>query len=110
MAGVGTPFLVVGGTGAGLTASMLPSKRGVESLLVSALPTTSILAKAHVLDQRTMGILADTGVADEIYLQGTPPGHMAASAGAWHSPRVGASGAGSSARQWWSARRTTIPW
>lgn len=70
------PVLIVGGGGAGLTASMLLSQLGVESLLVSSLPTTSVLPKAHVLNQRAMEILGDVGVADEIYRRGTPPEHM----------------------------------
>ena len=40
------PVLIVGGGGAGLTSSMLLSQLGVETLLVSALPTTSVLPKA----------------------------------------------------------------
>ncbi len=75
-----TPVLIVGGGGAGLTASMLLSQLGVETLLVSALPTTSVLPKAHVLNQRAMEILTDVGVADEIYRRGTPPEHMRYSA------------------------------
>jgi len=71
-----TPVLIVGGGGAGLTASMLLSKLGVESQLVSALPTTSILPKAHVLNQRAMEILTDVGVAEEIYRRGTPAANM----------------------------------
>jgi 2,4-dichlorophenol 6-monooxygenase len=71
-----TPVLIVGGGGAGLTASMLLSQLGVESLLVSALPTTSILPKAHVLNQRAMEILTDVGVADAIYAHGTPAENM----------------------------------
>jgi len=71
-----TPVLIIGGGGAGLTASMLLSQLGVESLLVSALPTTSILPKAHVLNQRAMEILTDVGVADAIYAQGTPAENM----------------------------------
>jgi len=39
-----TPVLIVGGGGAGLTASMLLSTMGVEALLVSSLPTTSTRA------------------------------------------------------------------
>lgn len=70
------PVLIVGGGAAGLTASMLLSDLGIESLLVSALPTTSVLPKAHLLNQRTMEILADAGVADEIYAQGTPRANM----------------------------------
>ena len=72
--------LIVGGGGAGLTASMLLSRLGVEHLLVSALPTTSILPKAHVLNQRTMEILEDAGVADDIAARSTPAANMAASA------------------------------
>src|SRR5262249_38252619 len=59
MTQIDVPVLIVGGGGAGLTASMLLSRLGVESLLVSALPTTSILPKAHVLNQRTMEIFTD---------------------------------------------------
>ena len=64
--------LVVGGGGAGLTASMLLAGHGVDHLLVSALPTTSILPKAHVLNQRAMEILEDAGVADAIAAHSTP--------------------------------------
>ena len=71
-----SPVLIVGGGGAGLTASMLLSGLDVPSLLVSALPTTSVLPKAHVLNQRTMEILADAGAADAIYAQGTPRANM----------------------------------
>jgi 2,4-dichlorophenol 6-monooxygenase len=49
-----TPVLIVGGGGAGLVASMLLSKLGVEHILVSRSPHTSVLPKAHVLNQRTM--------------------------------------------------------
>jgi 2,4-dichlorophenol 6-monooxygenase len=74
------PVLIVGGGGAGLTLSALLSQLECESLLVSATPTTSTLPKAHVLNQRTMEILSDTGAAAEIYRRGTPPDQMAASA------------------------------
>ena len=72
--------LIVGGGGAGLTASMLLSKLGVDHLLVSALPTTSTLPKAHVLNQRAMEILEDAGAADDIAARSTPAEHMAATA------------------------------
>ncbi|HME85649.1 MAG TPA: FAD-dependent monooxygenase [Roseiarcus sp.] len=71
-----TPVLIVGGGGAGLTCSMLLSTLGVEHILVSALPTTSILPKAHVLNQRTMEILGDVGVAEQIYAKSTPAENM----------------------------------
>ncbi|MGQ7361681.1 FAD-dependent monooxygenase, partial [Streptococcus suis] len=43
-----TDVLVIGGGGAGLTATMLLSPLGVDHHLVSAYPTTSALPKAHV--------------------------------------------------------------
>lgn len=77
---IDVPVLIVGGGGAGLTSSMLLSQLGVETLLVSALPSTSVLPKAHVLNQRAMEVLTDVGVADEIYRRGTPPEEMRYSA------------------------------
>jgi 2,4-dichlorophenol 6-monooxygenase len=74
------PVLIVGGGGAGLTASMLLSQLGVESWLVSSLPTTSTLPKAHVLNQRAMEIMSDLGLAEEIYARGTPLANMKATA------------------------------
>jgi 2,4-dichlorophenol 6-monooxygenase len=75
-----SPVLIVGGGGAGLTASMLLARQGVEHLLVSARPGTSDLPKAHVLNLRAMEILEDAGVADAIAERSTPAGQMAATA------------------------------
>ena len=85
MTTIETPVLIVGG-GAGLKASMLLSKLGIESLLVSALPSTSILPKAHVLNQRAMKMLTVFGVANEIYARGTPAENMRDSDWASASP------------------------
>ena len=74
------PVLVVGGGGAGLTASMLLARQGVEHLVVSARPRTSDLPKAHVLNQRAMEVLDDVGAADAVARRGTPPEQMAATA------------------------------
>lgn len=71
------PVLVVGGGVAGLTASMLLSLMGTRSLLISAAPSTSDLPKAHVLNQRTMEILRDVGLADAVYAASTPAEQMA---------------------------------
>jgi 2,4-dichlorophenol 6-monooxygenase len=74
------PVLVVGGGGAGLTASMLLARMGVEHLLINARAETSDLPKAHVLNQRAMEILEDVGAAAEIARRGTPARNMAATA------------------------------
>ena len=73
---ISVPVLIAGGGAAGLTASMLLSTYGIESLLVSSRPTTATLPKAHVLGQRTMEIFTELGVAQEIYRQGTPLENM----------------------------------
>jgi 2,4-dichlorophenol 6-monooxygenase len=78
-----SPVLIVGGGGAGLTASILLSQLGIESLLINARPSTSDLPKAHLLNQRAMEILRDAGVADTIYARGTPPENMRATA--WYA-------------------------
>jgi len=74
------PVLIVGGGGAGLTASMLLAGLDVEHLLINSRPGTSDLPKAHVLNQRAMEILDDAGVADLIEERGTPAEGMAATA------------------------------
>jgi 2,4-dichlorophenol 6-monooxygenase len=81
------PVLIVGGGGAGLTASMILSTLEVESLLVSALPHTSVLPKAHMLNQRTMEIFTELGVAPEICRRSTPRENMRSVA--WYAGLAG---------------------
>jgi 2,4-dichlorophenol 6-monooxygenase len=87
---VTVPVLIVGGGGAGLTASTLLSSLGVESMLVSRYSETSILPKAHILSQRSMEIFTDAGVAPAIFAKSAPPENMTGVA--WYS---GLSGGGS---------------
>ncbi|WP_059005790.1 FAD-dependent monooxygenase [Streptomyces specialis] len=117
------PVLVVGGGAAGLTASMLLSRMGVGSLLVSASPTTSDLPKAHVLNQRAMEIMRDVGLAEAIYAASTPARQMAysgwyvglAGEGADYGRRVAvmeAWGAGGRSPEWAAAsaeRQANLP-
>jgi 2,4-dichlorophenol 6-monooxygenase len=67
------PVLVVGGGGSGLTASIILADLGIESLLVERHPSTSRYPKAHILNGRTMEIMAQHGLAEEIYQEGPPP-------------------------------------
>jgi 2,4-dichlorophenol 6-monooxygenase len=64
----------------------------VESLLVSAMPTTSTVPKAHVLNQRTMEVFSDVGVADAINARSTPPAQMSHTA--WYLDVCGDEDAG----------------
>lgn len=92
MADENVEVLIVGGGGAGLTASMLCARLGVDALLVSSLPTTSTLPKAHVLNQRAMEIMRDCGTHEAIYALGTPPGQMSHTA--FYAGFAGHEGAG----------------
>lgn len=87
MTDIQVPVLIVGGGGAGLTASMTLSTLGVDSLLVNMLPNTSVLPKAHVLNQRAMEIFTEVGVAPEIYKRSTPAENMRATG--WYAGLTG---------------------
>lgn len=66
------PVLVVGGGGCGLASSIFLSDNGIESLLIERHPSTSFLPKAHYLNQRSMEIFRQHGIADDLYRVGTP--------------------------------------
>ncbi|MET9256556.1 FAD-dependent monooxygenase [Streptomyces sp. NPDC003717] len=60
------PVLIVGGGGSGLAASVFLSGHGVEHLLVERRADTSRLPKAHYINQRTMGIFRQHGLAGDV--------------------------------------------
>jgi len=66
------PVLIVGGGGCGLSSSIFLSDHGIESVLVERHASTSFLPKAHYLNQRTMEIFRQHGLADDVYEVGTP--------------------------------------
>ena len=68
-----TGVLIIGGGGAGLTASVLLGDLGVDSLLVERHPSTSLVPKAHILHCRTLEILQQVGLEDEVRRVGCPP-------------------------------------
>ena len=72
MADMETSVLIVGGGGCGLSSSIFLSDLGVDHLLVERHSTTSHLPKAHYLNQRTMEVFRQHGVADSVYEVGTP--------------------------------------
>ncbi|MFK0120488.1 FAD-dependent monooxygenase [Streptomyces sp. NPDC090994] len=70
------PVLVVGGGGCGLAASVFLSEAGVRHLLVERRESTSVLPRAHYLNQRTMEIFRQYGIADDVYGISCPPENM----------------------------------
>jgi 2,4-dichlorophenol 6-monooxygenase len=76
MADIRVPVLIVGGGSAGLTTSIFLSSMAIDHLLVERHESTSILPKAHYLNQRTMEILRQHGVAEDIYAVGAPMENM----------------------------------
>ncbi|MGJ7905484.1 FAD-dependent monooxygenase [Actinopolyspora sp. H202] len=70
------PVLVVGGGGCGLSTSIFLSDLGVEHLLVERRETPSALPRAHYLNQRTMEIFRQHGLAAEIYRDSAPLENM----------------------------------
>src|ERR1700751_2949222 len=72
-----TPVLLVGGAGCGLASAIFLARLGIESWLVERYPTTSPAPKAHYLNQRTMELFREEGLADTIYGLSTPAENMA---------------------------------
>lgn len=71
-----TDVLVVGAGGCGLNLSIFLGNMGVDFQTVERNTQLANLPKAHYLNQRTMEILRQHGVADDIYAMGTPPDNM----------------------------------
>ena len=67
------PVLIVGGGPVGLTASLLLSQHGVQSLLVERHPGTAILPKARGINARTMEMYRQIGIEADIRAAGFPP-------------------------------------
>ncbi|WP_156758561.1 FAD-dependent monooxygenase [Actinokineospora pegani] len=72
MSEVSVPVLVVGGGGCGLAASIFLSDLGVGHLLVERRATTSALPRAHYLNQRTMEVFRQHGLAEDVYAVSAP--------------------------------------
>jgi 2,4-dichlorophenol 6-monooxygenase len=66
------PVIVVCGGSCGLTTSCFLSDFGVEHVLFERHATTSVLPKAHYLNQWTMEILRQHKMSDEIVSRGAP--------------------------------------
>jgi 2,4-dichlorophenol 6-monooxygenase len=76
MTGFDVPVLVAGGGGCGLATSIFLSDAGVPHLVVERRESTSVLPRAHYLNQRTMELFRQHGFADEVYRVSCPLPNM----------------------------------
>jgi 2,4-dichlorophenol 6-monooxygenase len=70
------PILIIGGGGCGLSLSSFLSDANIEHVLFEKHASTSILPKAHYLNQRTMEICRQHGMDNAIRAVGCPLHHM----------------------------------
>lgn len=73
---VDIPVIIIGGGAAGLTLSIFLSNYSVKHILFEKHPTTSLLPKAHYINQRTLEIFRQHGIADAVVAAGCPTKHM----------------------------------
>ena len=67
-----TPVLIVGGGGCGLSLSIMLCDLGVDFLTVERNAETTDHPRAHILNQRTLEIFRQHGLAERVYELGTP--------------------------------------
>jgi 2,4-dichlorophenol 6-monooxygenase len=73
---IDVPIVIVGGGGVGLSLSCFLSTYKVEHVLFEKHPSTSILPKAHYLNQRTIETFRQHGLYDEVIAQSAPLHNM----------------------------------
>src|SRR3954454_14853643 len=72
MTDVETDVLIVGSGPAGGAAALLLSTYGVPNIVVTKYGRLSDTPRAHITNQRTMEVLRDAGIEDQIIAQATP--------------------------------------
>ncbi len=71
-AAIETDVLIVGSGPAGSSAALFLSTYGIDNMLLTKYRWTANTPRAHITNQRTMEILRDAGVADDVVEKGTP--------------------------------------
>src|SRR4051794_24550254 len=72
MTDVETDVLIVGSGPAGGAAALLLSTYGVPNIVVTKYGRLSDTPRAHITNQRTMEVLRDAGIEDQVIAQATP--------------------------------------
>jgi 2,4-dichlorophenol 6-monooxygenase len=73
---IDVPVIIIGGGGCGLMLSNCLSDLNVEHMLFEKHPGTSLLPKAHYLNQRSMETFRHWGLGKKIEAAACPPNHM----------------------------------
>lgn len=76
MSDIKVPVLIVGGGSSGMMTSIMLSCYGIDHLMIERHEGTSLLPKAHYLNQRAMELFRQFGIADDVYAVGTPIANM----------------------------------
>jgi len=76
MSDIKVQVLVVGGGASGMMTSVMLSCYGIDHLMIERHEGTSILPKAHYLNQRAMELFRQFEIADDVYAVGAPVANM----------------------------------
>jgi len=74
--GLTTDVLVIGSGPAGASAALFLATYGVDHIVITKYRWTANTPRAHITNQRTVEILRDMGIEDDIKAQGTPSSLM----------------------------------
>lgn len=69
---IDTEVLVVGAGPAGMTASILLARQGIDALTIARHPGTAHVPRAHITNQRTVEIFRELGIEDQVMAVATP--------------------------------------